>query len=162
MEAKLAHGGFLLQPTRINQAERAVESEQPMRPVVFHPSLLFALSSVSFKWGLAQKVSLFLRLCTTDPISSLDFTLFLSLVPCYLLCDLKQKNRESMLLIFVFMCSPHGKSRLFQTLLLLGLSDFISPNLMLSIFQVKALILIKLIWKYLMLHTSNVRECKSR
>lgn len=59
VEAKLAHGGFLLQPTRINQAERVVESEQALRPVLLHPSLLFAFSSVSFKWGLAQKVSIF-------------------------------------------------------------------------------------------------------
>lgn len=55
VEAQLAHGGFLLQPTRINQAETAVESEQPLRPLVLHPSLLFAFSSFSFKWAWPKR-----------------------------------------------------------------------------------------------------------
>lgn len=61
VEAQLAHGGFLLQPTRINQTETVAESVQPLCP---HP-----LSLVSALNGLGPKGELFFfsRPCTTDP-----------------------------------------------------------------------------------------------
>lgn len=49
VEAQLAHGGFLLQPTHINQTETAAESAQPLRPVVLHPSLVSALNGLGPK-----------------------------------------------------------------------------------------------------------------
>lgn len=107
VEAQLAHGGFLLQPTRINQTETVAESAQPLRPVVLHPFLSFALFSVSFKWAWPKRWVFFSRPCITDPISGVAFSLFSSPPACFLLCDLKQKKmktKESMLLIFVFMC----------------------------------------------------------
>lgn len=55
VEAQLAHGGFLLQPTRINQTETVAESAQPLCPVVLHPFLSFALFSVSFKWAWPKR-----------------------------------------------------------------------------------------------------------
>lgn len=113
VEAQLAHGGFLLQPTRINQTETVAESAQPLRPVVLHPFLSFALFSVSFKWAWPKRWVFFKFFfffsgpCTTDPISGVAFSLFSSPPARFLLCDLKQKKmktKESMLLIFVFMC----------------------------------------------------------
>lgn len=94
VEAQLAHGGFLLQPTRINQTETVAESVQPLRP---HP-----LSLVSALNGLGPKGELFFpRSCTTDPGAGFCFSNFCSPSAYFLLCDLKQKKKkQSMLLIF--------------------------------------------------------------
>ncbi|ROL51073.1 hypothetical protein DPX16_14604 [Anabarilius grahami] len=46
-----------IKPTRINQTETVAESAQPLRPVVLHPFLSFALFSVSFKWAWPKRMA---------------------------------------------------------------------------------------------------------
>jgi len=88
VEAQLAHGGFLLQPTRINQTETVAESVQPLRP---HPlSLVSALNGLGLKgepffWDRAQLIL----------VQGVAFSNVFSPSAHFLLCDLKQKKKEN-------------------------------------------------------------------